>query len=380
MATIPTVRAKVAKNDNSIKAKNVNKDNSIVKAIKADGSIKAKNVNKHNSIVKVEKKADYSIVKADSSINGGNEDNSIVKAIKADNSIDDTPILFDLPNGPEIRPSLARDLKCLMSLHEGGIDAEQLPAAYKGHFKRPLAFKEILEGCKSVSEFCLLLSDLFVVKRIEGIRIRLFPLPLNSPKAIPLPPATLVKFGDKIEAKIAEFNSPSDFWLHLKLQAEALKNLIAEMNSFYFSFNLAETELKKGSKVAAFVETDSNWCRAIVEDEAAKKLRLVDFGTEVVNAKNVAKLDEKFANLPPFAFKARVSGLKPIEGVDWSRKAREKLLKLLVKAESEFGSFEAKIVDAENGVWRVDLSDGDEIDFGHALIERRLAQWDQEEL
>lgn len=135
--------------------------------------------------------------------------------------------------------------------------------------------------------------------------------------------------GQLFEANVTQFESPSNFFIHLRDEESQgkLDGICQDMNRYYSSLPPpTDWQAREGQHCAAFFR--SSWLRAFVksinEDKVATVF-CVDFGNvEIVPNSALRPLEPQFSSLPHCALHCSLAYISPPEGsTEWSKDAIE---------------------------------------------------------
>merc|ERR1719187_635243 len=148
------------------------------------------------------------------------------------------------------------------------------------------------------------------------------------------------KDKDLLEVIVAEVFTPYRFYVQLKGEktSKQLEILMDDMELFYYrepgeKYRIPDARIVVGL-VCASLYTDGNWHRAKItalKDLSTVEVLYVDYGTNTRVKKDTLRyLHKKFGQLPAQAIKARLAGIKPVDGLRrWDREVSYRLLELV---------------------------------------------------
>ncbi|XP_023218484.1 tudor domain-containing protein 5-like [Centruroides sculpturatus] len=144
-----------------------------------------------------------------------------------------------------------------------------------------------------------------------------------------------------IPVYVSDVDSPDQIWIQIKGKetTDALEILMRDLQKLYNSresqkYKMPEKFCAVNNICAAIWPHNNNWHRAIiseVSDANYVEVFYVDYGTRCNVWKHFLRfLQRDFLSLPIQAIKARLSNLKPFNGIQWCKKVKHRLQELCI--------------------------------------------------
>ncbi|XP_060089435.1 tudor domain-containing protein 15 [Heteronotia binoei] len=131
-----------------------------------------------------------------------------------------------------------------------------------------------------------------------------------------------IQLNSEVMVYVSFVTSPSDFYIHLKIDEDKILQLAEELNSCILDLE-QQTDIEEDDIVLAEYEVDHCIYRAVitgVKSEAFYEAEFIDYGnSSILNASKIYKIGKQFLNLPRLSIPCFISHAKcMLPGKNWS--------------------------------------------------------------
>ncbi|XP_049614040.1 tudor domain-containing 6 [Syngnathus scovelli] len=184
--------------------------------------------------------------------------------------------------------------------------------------------------------------------------------------------------GSSHVARVSHVSHPAEFWIQMQNCANELDELIENIFQLFKSSEGKHVmEAPALGACCAAKASDGDFYRAIVLEVGETKIKVffMDYGdTEEVDGSDIRTLPDELKQMPRFALKCSLAGLKP-KGLGWSSSAIKVFIKMITDK-----LLNVHVMEKHNDTFVVTLTDPEsqeEKDIGRLLCSSGLAEYDE---